>query len=154
MTIPLKQKIIGAVVVIGLILIVIFKFGLGGTQISLTDNVKNEQAKTNEPQLISTTPPELFEKKPMIFIPTQVIELHFNVELENGPETKLVLDPPHEFKVEISSDNKTARIVPLKPYTLGQGYTIFIKPDTKIKGGKTLGKGYDMQFNVINYSGI
>lgn len=150
----LKGKIIAGVIAIGLVLIAIFNFGLGGTPISLTDDTKNEQAQSNEPQLISTTPPELFEKKPMIFIPTQTIELHFNAELENGPETKLVLDPPAEIKIDISSDSKTAKIIPVKPYALGQGYTLFIKPDTKLKGGKTLGKEYSFQFNVINYSGI
>lgn len=151
----LKGKIIAVVVAIGLVLIVIFNFGLGGKPVPVVSESKQSSSPAgSEPQLISTTPSELFEKKPMIFTPTQVIELHFNAELENGPETKLVLDPPADTKIEISGDGKTAKIIPVKPYTLGQGYTVFIKPDTKIKGGKTLGKEYSFQFNVINYSGI
>lgn len=151
----LKGKIVAGIVTLGIILIAIFNFGLGGKSVSVVDNPsKTDTGQNGEPQLVSTTPAELFEKKPMIFIPTQIIELHFNVELENGPETKLILDPPAEIKVEVVSDGKTVRITPIKPYTLGQGYTLFIKPDTKIKGGKTLDKDYNLQFNVINYSGI
>lgn len=150
----LKSKIIAGVVAIGIILIAIFKFGFGGNAIPIVGNSPEPTPDPNEPQLISTTPPELFEKKPLIFRPDQIIELHFNSRLENGPETKLVLDPSAEIKVEISDSGKTAKIIPVKPYKLGQGYTLFVKPETKIEGGKTLGKSYDMQFNVINYSGI
>lgn len=153
MNLSLKQKVIAVVIAVGLALIALFKFGLGGSSVPVVENQKTE-VNSSEPQLISTTPVELFEKKPLIFRPDQIIELHFNAELENGPETKLILDPPAEIKIDISSDGKTAKITPVKPYKLGQGYTIFIKPETKIKGGKTLGKEYGMQFNVINYSGI
>lgn len=155
MTISLKQKIIGFVIAIGLILIALFNFGLGGTPVPIVDEPKQPVSTQNsEPRLISTTPIELFEKKPLIFTPDKIIELNFNAELENGPETKLVFDPPIEFEVKLSGDSKTARIYPKKPYKLGQGYTLFIKPDTKLRGGKTLGKEYSFQFNVINYSGI
>lgn len=151
----LKTKIIGFVVVLGLILIAIFNFGLGGKPVSVTDTSPKEASlPTGEPQLISTVPSELFEKKPLIFVPDKIIELNFNAELENGPETKIVFDPPLEFDTKLSDDFKTARIYPKKPYKLGQGYTLFIKSDTKLKGGKTLGREYDLHFNVINYSGI
>ena len=95
-----------------------------------------------------------FDKKPQIFPPDKVFELNFNTELENGPETKLVFDPPAEIKIDIINESKTARITPAKPWKLGQGYTITIKPETKIKGGKTLGKEFTVHFNIINYSGI
>lgn len=151
----LKQKIILAIVVIGLILVTIFNFGFGGKPISVINNPPSEaSAPSSEPQLISTNPPELFEKKPLIFTPDKIVELTFNAELENGPETKIIFDPPLEFETKLTDDFKTAKIYPKKPYKLGQGYTLFIKPDTKLKGGKTLGKGYDMHFNVISYSGI
>lgn len=151
----LKAKIIAIVITIGLVLIAIFNFGLGGKPVPIVEETKQPAAITSsEPQLISTTPGELFEKKPLIFTPDKIIELNFNTELENGPETKLVFDPPIEFEVKLSGDSKTAKIYPKKPYNLGQGYTLFIKPDTKLRGGKTLGKEYNFQFNVINYSGI
>lgn len=151
----LKTKIIGAVIAIGLILIAIFKVGLGGNPISLLNNPSSSGDQSNVgPELISSNPPELFLKKPLIFTPDKVIELNFNAELENGPETKITIDPPAEVQIDVINGNKTARITPLKPYKLGQGYTLMIKPETKIKGGKTLGRDYSLQFNVINYSGI
>lgn len=157
MSFTLKQKIITTIIAVGFILIAIFKFGFGGNPIQIIDNQSaesNPAPDNGEPKLLSTDPPELFKKEPLIITSDKVIELHFNVELENGPETKLVFDPPAEFEVKLSDDSKTARIHPKKPYKLGQGYTLFIKPDTKLKGGKTLGQGYDFHFNIINYSGI
>lgn len=154
----LRNKIIALVIVIGLILIALFKFGLGGNPVPVIDNGQVSQPAQEdtggEPRLLSTDPPQLFKKEPLIFTPDKVIKLNFNVELENGPETKLVFDPPAEVEVKLSDDLKTAIITPKKPYKLGQGYTLFIKPDTKLKGGKTLGQGYDFHFNIINYSGI
>lgn len=147
----LRNKIIAGVIAIGLILIAIFKFGFGGSSTPVVEN----QQDPNKPALISSEPKELFEKKPLIFRPDEVIKLNFNTELQNGPETKVVLDPPHEFEVTLSGDGKTAIITPKKPYKLGQGYTLFVKADTKLKEkDKLLGQEYTMQFNVINYSGI
>jgi len=155
--ISLRTKIITVVIGLGLILIAIFKFGFGGTPIQIIDNQpsqSNPAPDNGEPKLLSTDPPELFKKEPLIITSDKVIELRFNVELENGPETKLIFDPPAEVEVKLSEDSKTAKIYPKKPYKLGQGYTLFIKPDTKLKGGKTLGQGYDFHFNIISYSGI
>ncbi|HLC88139.1 MAG TPA: Ig-like domain-containing protein [Patescibacteria group bacterium] len=154
-----RNIIIAIIVAIGLVLIAIFNFGFGGQAVPVVDNSQNKAQETaedtgGEPRLISSTPPELFKKQPLVFAPDKVIELHFNAELENGPETKLVFDPPADVEVKLSADSKTAIITPKKPYKLGQGYTLFIKPDAKLKGGKTLGKGYDLHFNIVNYSGI
>ncbi len=146
-----KGALIGFIVLLGALLIAIFNFGLGGGKpVEIVDN----QIDPSTPQLISTNPPELFQKKPMVFSPDQILELNFNAELENGPETKLIFDPPAEVKVDITNDGKTAKISPVQPWRLGQGYTITIKPETKIKGGKTLDKEFTVHFNIINYSGI
>lgn len=153
-----KGKIAAIVIALGLILIAIFNFGFGGTPVPVVDNQPAESvpAQDNgEPALISSDPPQLFEKKQLIFRPDQVIKLTFNRTLQNGPETKLIFDPPVEVDVKLSDDFKTAIITPKKAYKLGQGYTLFIKADTKLQeNGKTLGKEYDLHFNVINYSGI
>jgi hypothetical protein len=151
-----RNKIIAAVIAVGLILIAIFKFGLGGMAIPIVNNdPKPAEENSSNPALISSDPPELYIKKPLIISPSQVLKLNFSVPLQNGPETKIVMDPPHEVQIELTNDNKTAVITPKTPYKLGQGYAIFIKPDTKLREeGKTLGKDYDLHFNVINYSGI
>lgn len=158
MNLSLRSKIIALVIGLGLILIAIFMFGLGGgSPVPIIDNQNQPagQANNGEPALISTDPPALLEKKPMVIPQDQVIKLNFNVPLQNGPETKLIFDPPADVEIKLSDDSKTAIITPKKPYKLGQGYTLFIKADTKLQeAGKTLGKDYDMHFNVINYSGI
>ena len=156
MTLSLKQKLIAAIIATGLILIAIFKFGLGEIGIPVVNNdPKSAEEDSSNPALISSDPPQLYIKEPLIISPNQVLKLNFSVPLQNGPETKLVLDPPHEINIELTNDNKTAVITPKVPYKLGQGYAIFIKPDTKLREeGKTLGKDYDLHFNVINYSGI
>jgi hypothetical protein len=156
MNLSFKQKIIGAAIGIGLILIVLFKFGFGGNPIPVINNNPNpSEQNSSNPALISSEPPELYIKKPLIISPSQVLKLNFSVPLQNGPETKIVLDPPADVQIELTNDNKTAVITPKAPYKLGQGYAIFIKRDTKLKEeGKVLGQDYDLHFNVINYSGI
>jgi hypothetical protein len=156
MNLSLKQGIIGAVIAIGLILIAIFMFGFGGMGIPVVNNdSKPAEDNSSNPALISSDPPELYIKKPLVVSPNQVIKLNFSVPLQNAPELKMSLEPAHEVNVELSADNKTATITPKTPYKLGQGYTLSIKPDTKLREeGKTLGKDYDLHFNVINYSGI
>ena len=152
----LKTKIIALIVALGIILIALFKFGLGGmsTPIVNNDTQPTEQSSSN-PALISSDPPELFIKKPLIVSPNQVLKLNFSVPLQNGPETKIIIDPPHDIEIKLSDDYKTAIITPKVPYKLGQGYALFIKPETKLREeGKTLGRDYDLHFNVINYSGI
>lgn len=155
MNLSLRSKIIAGVIALGLLLIALFKFGLGGSPISVIDNQPSENQNSNDPALISSEPPQLYIKEPLIVSPNQIFKLNFNIPLQNGPETKITLDPPHEIEIKLTGDSKTAIITPKTPYKLGQGYTMSIKPDTKLKEeGKTLGKDYDMHFNVINYSGI
>lgn len=151
-----RTKIIAFVIGLGLILIAVFNFGFGSSPIvPVVNNETQPPPQSSEPALISSDPPELFKKIPMIFKPDQIIKLNFNIPLQNGPETKLKIDPPHEVEIKLSDDYKSAIITPKTPYKLGQGYTIFVKADTKLQEpGKTLGKDYDLHFNVINYSGI
>jgi len=148
-----KNRIIAMILALGLLLIAIFKFGFGGNPIPIIDN-KNQDQPTG-PAIISSDPTQLYQKTPLVITPNQVLKLNFTVPLQNGPETKIVIDPPHEIEITLSDDYKTAIITPRTPYKLGQGYSLFIKSDTKLREqGKTLGRDYDFHFNVINYSGI
>ncbi len=151
-----KSKLIAAIITIGLILIAIFNFGLGGMSIPLINNdSKPSSENTSSPALVSSEPTQLFIKTPLVVSPSQVFKLNFNVPLQNAPETRIIFEPAHEINVELTNYNKTAVITPKVPFKLGQGYTIFIKSETKLEEeGKTLGQGYDFHFNVINYSGI
>lgn len=158
----LKQKIIGAVVAIGIALIAIFNFGLWGKNKPTlpAEPVANRNAGVSASQnsenieIVSTLPAELKEKKDVIVIPTQVIEITFNQQLENVPETRVVIEPELKYKVELWNDRKTVRIIPDKALTLGQGYTLFIKGDTKFEGKKTLGQDIDFHFTTISYRGV
>ena len=148
-----KTKIITLIITVGLILIAIFKFGLNGTPVPVVNN--ETQTNPSDPSVISSDPKELYIKEPLVISPNQVLTLNFNTPLLNGPETKITLEPKHDIEVKLSDDYKSAVITPKTPYKLGQGYTIFISREAKLREeGKTLGKEYDFHFNVINYSGI
>lgn len=149
----LKQKIIAAVIALGLILIAIFNKGLAPKNESPINTPKKtgQQVQTDTPELISTNPSPL---DGTTILPTQIIEFQFNLPLENDAETKITLDPKVEYKIELSNDKKTAKIIPLKPFTLGQGYTLSIKGDTKFQGKKTLGRDYGFGFRTIEYKGV
>lgn len=164
MNLTLKQKIIGAVIAVGVILIAIFQVGLGGSfgRVNTTESgTSTASAPASVPnivsgdvEIVSITPAELKEKKDIVIVPTQVIEMTFNKKLENAPETKIITDPSSEIKVELSDDRMTAKIIPVKPYKLGQGFTLFLKKETKFEGGKVWGRDEDFHFTVIDYKGV
>src|SRR4051812_20256850 len=105
----LRNKIIAFVVTLGLILVAVFKFGLGGMSTPIVNNdSKPAEQNSSNPALISSDPPELYIKKPLIISPSQVLKLNFSVPLQNGPETKIVVDPPADVQIELTNDNKTA----------------------------------------------
>lgn len=153
MSLSLKQKIIASIVAFGLILIAIFNKGLAlkNEAPANTSPQTKPQVQTNTPELISTNPQAL---DGTTILPTQIIELNFNLPLENDAEIKITFEPKAEYKIELSNDKKTAKIIPLKPYALGQGYSLSIKSDTKFQGKKTLGRDYGFGFRTIEYRGV
>lgn len=152
MKLSLKQKLIGAVIGIGLLLIAIFKFGLNGTPVPV---VNNETNTSTEPEIISSDPPQIFKKEKLIVGPDKVITLNFSVPLLNAPETKVSIKPEHDIDIKLSDDYKSIIITPKVPYKLGEEYTILVSREAKLRDdGKILGKDYNFNFNIINYSGI
>lgn len=145
-----KTKIIAAVIAIGALLIALFQFGLGGTGTPRPTNL----SQSDSPTVTSTNPEAMKEKKTVVVLPTQTIEISFNHPLENIPETKIVIEPKADYKVELSDDRKTLKIIPLTPYALGQGYSLFVKGETKFDGKKTLGSDVDFHFATISYNGV
>jgi hypothetical protein len=102
-----KAKIITAIVVIGAILIAIFQFGLGGPGAERgVDTIQTES-----PVVVATNPAAMKEKKTVVVLPTQSIEITFNQPLENVPETRITIEPKADYKVELSSDKKTIKII-------------------------------------------
>lgn len=154
--ISLKQKIIIIVTLAGAILIFIFQHGLYSKPQPISPSspkptLEVQISPSEEPKVISTHPDNL---DGTTLLPTQIIEITFNRPLENVGEFKNRLEPKTNYEVKLSDDRKTARIIPNPTFKLGAGYTIFILPDTKFYGKKTLGREIIYHFNTVSYKGI
>lgn len=114
-------------------------------------SASSQPSSTDSPRIVSTKPEPLEEA---IVSATEVIEITFNRSLENVGEFKSRIDPKIEYKVELSSDRKTAKITPSKPLELGATYTLFIGPDTKFDGVGNWGEEKIFHFKTIKYRGI
>ncbi|KKQ81574.1 MAG: hypothetical protein UT04_C0069G0001, partial [Candidatus Daviesbacteria bacterium GW2011_GWF2_38_7] len=106
---------------------------------------------SDKPQIISTKPDPLDET---IISAAEIIEITFNRPLENVGELKVKIEPNIEYKVELSGDRKTAKIIPVKPYNLGASYTLSIGPDSKFDGVGSWGKDKTYHFRTIKYTGV
>lgn len=148
-----KQIIIITVALIGLILIAVFYKGLYQPNhvTKLSQSATQTTSQSEKLKIISTNPSPLEE---VTILPTQIIELTFNYSLIAPSELKHKIDPPSDIKIELSVDKKTVKFVPIKPYKLGSGYTLFIQPDTKFEGGKVLKEELIYHFKTISYRGI
>lgn len=154
----MKRKILIAVIVAGAILILIFLSGFpsklkptANSTPPKTEPAKQEIKEDAEPQIVSTKPEPLEDA---IVSATEIIEITFNRPLENVGEFKSRIEPKIDYKVELSSDRKTAKIIPTKPYQLGATYTLFIGPDSKFDGVGSWGKDQTFHFRTIKYTGV
>lgn len=110
-----------------------------------------QPADKNIPAIVSTKPDPL---EGAIITASEEIEISFNKTLENEGEFKLRIDPEIPFKIQLSSDRKTAKIIPQVPYELGKTYTLFIKSDTKFDGIGQWGQEKIFHVNTVRYRGI
>lgn len=123
-----------------------------GNEINQPNSTPITQVQQSEsPQIVSTKPDPLDET---IIPASQIIEITFNKPLQNVPEFKVRIEPKIEFKVELSPDRKTAKIIPTKAYGLGAVYALTINPDTKFDGVGAWGQTKDFHFRTIKYRGI
>ena len=109
------------------------------------------QSDSNWPEIISTNPSPLTDA---IILPDQTIELTFNTPLIDQYETRTVIEPKIEYKMEFSSDKKTLKIVPLEPYKGNTGYMLHINSETKFQNGKDFGRRQTYGFRTLDYKGI
>lgn len=107
--------------------------------------------QNDKPQIVSTKPDPLDDN---IVSANDTIEITFNRPLENTGEFKVRLEPNIEYKVELSGDRKTAKIIPTKPYQLGTTYTLFIGTETKFDGVGRWGEEKIYHFRTIKYTGV
>src|SRR3989338_11454833 len=89
---------------------------------------KQADISKDPPKIVSTKPDPLEDN---IISATDIVEITFNRPLENVGEFKSKIEPKIDYKVELSGDRKTAKIIPAKPYQLGTTYTLFIGTETK-----------------------
>lgn len=111
----------------------------------------NPASESDDPKIVSTKPDPL---ENTIVSASEVIEITFNRPLQNSGEFKFRIEPKIEFKIDLSSDRKTAKISFLKPLELGTTYTIFIGPDTKFDGMGNWGQDKMYHFNTVKYTGV
>lgn len=109
------------------------------------------QVDDSTAQIVSTTPNPLHEA---IIPANQTIEITFNKPLQNIGEFKVRIEPKIEYKVELSGDRKTAKVIPAQPFELGASYTLYIGPDTKFDGVGAWGQDKTFHFRTIKYRGI
>lgn len=145
-----------AVIIVITVIIVIIVITLRNSPAKDTSNqpspTPTTQVQQNEsPKIISTKPDPLEEA---IISASEVIEITFNRPLENSGEFKVRIDPKIDFKVELSGDRKTAKIISIKPYELGAGYTLFIGTETKFDGVGRWGEEKIYHFSTVKYRGI
>lgn len=108
-------------------------------------------SENKKPKIVSTKPDPLEEA---VVSAADIIEITFNRPLENVGEFKNRIEPKIDYKVELSGDRKTAKIIPVKPLELGLSYTLFIGTETKFDGVGRWGEEKIFHFRTIKYRGI
>lgn len=148
----MKQKffLIVFTVIIGALLLT-WKFFITPNPPTTKEVQKTAQSTDGKPQVVSTKPDPLNDS---IVPASQIIEITFNRPLENVGEFKVKIEPKTDFKVELSSDRKTAKITPVKPFELGTTYNMSIGTETKFDGVGRWGEEKVFQFRTIRYRGV
>ncbi len=111
----------------------------------------SSMSQTQSPKISSTTPDNL---DGATVLANQSITIVFNQPLENKDEFKIRLDPQIGYRLDLSGDRKTVKIIPDKPLNLGTTYTLFISVDSKFTGGGRLDGDKIFHFKTIEYKGV
>lgn len=147
--------------ILKILIVVIIIAGLGfilfkNKIVQKNEPVKNQPSvqtiiQDKSPRIVSTKPDPLDET---IIPASDPIEITFNIPLQNVPEFKIRFEPKPDYKVELSSDRKTARIIFIKPLDLGTTFTLYIQPDTKFDGVGEWKQDKTFHFRTIKYTGV
>lgn len=144
----LKKSVI-AITILGAALILVSRYGLYQSGTSSKTEKSLPAGQNPEPQVVSTNPADQGTA-----LANQPIEITFNMPLENSGELKNRLEPKTDYKIELSTDRKTARFIPKTSWGLGSSYTVFILADTKFDGKKLFNRDFILHFKTISYQGV
>lgn len=151
--ISVNKILVGFVAVVGLVLILVFKNGLGGAgEVKKIQSGNKPVISAEKVEVVAVSPANLDGST----IPAnQVIEVSFNKAVDESQEKlRLTVDPQADVNIELSADKKTVKVTPKKSYELGQGYTLSIKGGSKFEGGKELDQDVTYGFKTIPYNGV
>lgn len=146
-----NTKTIAIIIIVIVVITAILGWNQSKSKDALNENISSSAHQDDSPRILSTKPDPLEEA---IVGANETIEITFNRSLENVGEFKLRIEPKIEYKLELSQDRKTAKIIPLKPYELGSTYTLFIGTDTKFDGVGAWGQEKIYHFKTIKYRGV
>ena len=149
----LSKKTLYAGSSILIIIILLLIFNKSTSKVNTTSNPTSQppSGQSDPPKIISTKPDPLDNT---VIPADQVIEITFNRSLQNVPEFRIRFDPVVDYKVELSGDRKTAKIIFNKPLDLGTTYNLDILPETKFDGVGNWGQDKSFQFRTIKYTGV
>lgn len=151
-----KIKLAVLIVILTVVIFIVVKPKITN-QVKLSSEQRNQSSipsqitQDDKPQIVATKPEPLEEA---IITASEVVEITFNRPLENVGEFKVRIEPEIDYKVELSSDRKKAKIIPAKPYNLGTTYTLFIGTETKFDGVGRWGEEKIYHFKTIKYTGV
>lgn len=145
----IKAKIIWIVLAIGALLVAIFSSGLYSQMLG-SNSASDQKTQSEDVQIVATVPQNLNDST---ILPNQTIEITFSEALVNEPETRWKITPSADIKAELSADKKTLKLIPNKPYDLGNGYTLFISGETKLESKKNLNREIIYSFKTIQFKG-
>jgi hypothetical protein len=142
-----KQKIIGAIVAIGLVFIAIFGQGLYKHN-TAPQAVESSDANSGV-KVVSTNPPNL---DGATISPTQTIWIKFNKPMVRD-NTRIVVEPQGaDYKTDLSDDHKSIKI--MANFQLGANYTITIKGGYGTDTGEHLDSDQVFHVQTISYNGV
>ncbi len=146
-----KKALIFAFILIISFIFFYLKLSKNEPKVESTTKENPVVSENDSPKIVSTKPSPLEDAT---ISAAETLEITFNRPLENVGEFKSRIEPKIDYKVELSSDRKTARIIPVKPYQLGTTYTLFIGTETKFDGVGRWGEEKNFHFKTIAYRGV
>ncbi len=145
------QKIIALIIALGLILIGVFSFGLYPKTASQSPSPQQSQNPNSSGVKVVST--NLSGGDVTVISPTQDLEITFNKSMVTD-NTRIHIDPTVGYRTELSSDHKTIKIMPDKPFDLGNDYTLTIKSGYSTDSGEKLDSDQVFHFKTVSYNGV